>query len=227
MFSVLPPSRVPSRQPRRRSSATRGTRVVVEFTTAGRVDARIAPVASARTSSSIRARASMRWRRKAAGRARCGISARCASASPCARVWPSPTFPRSKAFRAALVAARSVAYTDPAAGGTAGSHFAAVIEKLGLTEELAGKRHLALDGLDVMRKVRSGEVDLGITQVSEILLRRPRDIRGAASRSRAGADDLLGVRARDRGSRRSRIRRGAHQRRRARAIRRRRIRVTR
>ena len=75
-----------------------------------------------------------------------------------------------RAFAPRSLAAPSVAYTDPAAGGTAGSHFAAVIEKLGLTEALAGKRHLAADGLDVMRKVRSGEVELGITQVSEILL---------------------------------------------------------
>ena len=70
---------------------------------------------------------------------------------------PKPDVSTVEAFRAALVAARSVAYTDPAAGGTAGSHFAAVIEKLGLTEELAGKRHLALDGLDVMRKVKAAK----------------------------------------------------------------------
>src|SRR5262249_55055945 len=83
---------------------------------------------------------------------------------------PRPDVSNVDAFRAALIAARSVAYTDPAAGGTAGSHFAAVIERLGLTEALAGKRRLAVDGLDVMRKITRGEVELGITQASEILL---------------------------------------------------------
>ena len=34
---------------------------------------------------------------------------------------------------------------------------------------MAGKRRLAADGLDVMRKIQSGEAELGITQVSEIL----------------------------------------------------------
>ena len=82
---------------------------------------------------------------------------------------PRPDVSNIDAFRAALVAAKSVAYTDPAAGGTAGSYFAAVIEKLGLADALAGKRRLAADGLDVMRKIKSGEVELGIT-ASEILL---------------------------------------------------------
>src|SRR4030095_9641421 len=59
---------------------------------------------------------------------------------------------------------------ERAAAGTAGTHFVAMIEKLGLTDALAAKRRLAADGLDVMRKVKSGEVELGITQASEILL---------------------------------------------------------
>jgi len=146
-----------------------GNRVVFEFTTAGRVDARIAggerPDLIVNTRARLDALAAKGGRAGAVrdlGTVRVGVAVR--------NGLPKSDVSTVEAFRAALVAARSVAYTDPAAGGTAGSHFAAVIEKLGLTEELAGKRHLALDGLDVMRKVRSGEVDLGITQVSEILL---------------------------------------------------------
>jgi molybdate transport system substrate-binding protein len=82
---------------------------------------------------------------------------------------PKPDVSTVEAFRAAPWRA-SVAYTDPAAGGTAGGHFATVIERLGIADVLASKRHLAADGLDVMRKIKSGEVELGITQVSEILL---------------------------------------------------------
>ena len=40
---------------------------------------------------------------------------------------------------------------------------------LRIAEAMAAKRRLAADGLDVMRKVSSGEAELGITQASEIL----------------------------------------------------------
>ena len=146
-----------------------GNHVVFEFTTAGRVDSRIA--AGERPDLVVNTRARLDALAAKGGRAgtvqdlgtvRVGIAVRKGS--------PKPDISTVDAFRAALIAAGSVAYTDPASGGTAGSHFAAVIERLGLTDVLAGKRHLAADGLDVMRKVRSGEVELGITQVSEILL---------------------------------------------------------
>ena len=67
--------------------------------------------------------------------------------------------------------AQSVAYTDPAAGGTAGSHFATV-----LSNGSASRTRLPASAISrptvsiVMRKIKSGEVELGITQVSEILL---------------------------------------------------------
>ena len=119
-----------------------GNRVVFEFTTAGRVDARIAggerPDLIVNTRARLDALAAKGGRAGAVrdlGTVRVGVAVR--------NGLPKPDVSTVEAFRAALVAARSVAYTDPAAGGTAGSHFAAVIEKLGLTEELAGKRHLA------------------------------------------------------------------------------------
>ncbi len=82
---------------------------------------------------------------------------------------PRPDVSSVETFRAALLAAESVAYTDPAAGGTAGTYFASVIDRLGLAEAMRSKRRLAADGLDVMRMVATGEAELGITQVSEIL----------------------------------------------------------
>jgi len=82
---------------------------------------------------------------------------------------PRPDVSSVEAFRAALLATESVAYTNPAAGGTAGTYFAGVIDRLGLADAMQSKRRLAADGLDVMRMVTAGEADLGITQVSEIL----------------------------------------------------------
>jgi molybdate transport system substrate-binding protein len=144
-------------------------RVVLEFTTAGKVDAKIA--AGERPDLVVNSRTRLDALVAKGGRAGTVQDLGIVSVGVAVRAGtPRPDVSNVDAFRAALVAAQSVAYTDPAAGGTAGSYFTAVIERLGLTDALAGKRRLAADGLDVMRKIKSGEVELGITQVSEILL---------------------------------------------------------
>ena len=144
-----------------------GNCVVFEFTTAGQVESRLA--AGARPDIVVNTRA--RLAAQAANRngivrdlgtVRIGVAARAGS--------PRPDISTVDAFRAALLAAQSVAFTDPAAGGTAGTHFAGVLDRLGIADVMAGKRRLAADGLDVMRKIQKGEAELGITQVSEILL---------------------------------------------------------
>jgi molybdate transport system substrate-binding protein len=146
-----------------------GHRVVLEFTTAGKVDSRVAAgerpylVVNSRTRlDALVAKGSRAGTVQDLGTVSIGVAVRAGA--------PRPDVSNVDAFRAALLAAQSVAYTDPAAGGTAGTYFAAMIEKLGLTDALAAKRRLAADGLDVMRKIKSGEAELGITQVSEILL---------------------------------------------------------
>jgi molybdate transport system substrate-binding protein len=144
-------------------------RVVFEFTTAGKVDSKIA--AGERPDLVVNSRTRLDALVAKGGRAGTVQDLGIVSVGVAVRQGaPRPDVSNVDGFRAALIAAKSVAYTDPAAGGTAGSHFTAVIEKLGLSDALASKRRLAADGLDVMRKIKSGEVELGITQVSEILL---------------------------------------------------------
>src|SRR5262249_34236590 len=82
---------------------------------------------------------------------------------------PRPDLSSADAFRQSLLAAKSIAYSDPTKGATTGIHFDKIVDQLGLREALAGKTVLAANGLDVMRKVAKGEVALGITQTSEIL----------------------------------------------------------
>ena len=74
-----------------------------------------------------------------------------------------------------------------------GIHFAKVIDDLGLRSELAGKIVLAANGIDVARKVASGEAELGITQVSEIRHVDATPARRPAARCAATGDDLHGV----------------------------------
>src|SRR5205823_13339450 len=49
---------------------------------------------------------------------------------------PKPDISSAEAFKKSLLAAKSIAYTDPASGATSGTHLAQVVEKLGIAAEL-------------------------------------------------------------------------------------------
>ena len=70
---------------------------------------------------------------------------------------PKPDIGSEEALKKALLAARSVAYSDPALGGTSGVHAKALIERLGIANDLAVGDHFD-----------DGEVELGFAQLSEI-----------------------------------------------------------
>jgi len=52
---------------------------------------------------------------------------------------PHPDISSVAGFRRSLLVARSVAYTDPASGGTSGIHLAKIFERLGIAGDLKGK----------------------------------------------------------------------------------------
>jgi molybdate transport system substrate-binding protein len=79
-----------------------------------------------------------------------------------------PDISTMEAFKATLLAAKTVAYVDPASGGTSGIYIAVQIEKMGLTEALKPKLRLQSGGY-VAEKVARGEAEIVIHQVSEIL----------------------------------------------------------
>jgi molybdate transport system substrate-binding protein len=72
------------------------------------------------------------------------------------------------AFRRALLAAKSIVFTDPAAGGASGIHFRNVIERLGVTEDVMAKARLNSGSYNA-EFVARGEAELAIQQISEIL----------------------------------------------------------
>ncbi|MBN9488781.1 MAG: substrate-binding domain-containing protein [Alphaproteobacteria bacterium] len=72
------------------------------------------------------------------------------------------------AFKRSMLAARSIAYPDPAGGGASGIYVASVLERLGIAAEMKPKTKLStLATLYV--SVASGDVEIGFNQVSEIL----------------------------------------------------------
>lgn len=106
------------------------------------------------------------------GRLTGGVSARLGdtvaglAAPPAA---PKPDVSTPDRLKAALLTARRIAFSDPARGATVGTHFMKVIETLGIRDEVLKKATLAPDGVETMRLVLEGQVDLGVTQTSEIV----------------------------------------------------------
>jgi molybdate transport system substrate-binding protein len=71
-------------------------------------------------------------------------------------------------FKKALLNAKSVAYIDPASGGSSGIYVAKLLESLGIAEQIKPKSVLIKGGY-VAEHVARGEAELGIHQISEIL----------------------------------------------------------
>jgi molybdate transport system substrate-binding protein len=71
-------------------------------------------------------------------------------------------------FRQALLAARAVAYIDPASGGSSGIYVAGLLDKLGIGARIRPKSVLVMGGHAADRIV-TGEADLAVHQISEIL----------------------------------------------------------
>jgi molybdate transport system substrate-binding protein len=69
----------------------------------------------------------------------------------------------------ALRAPPRIAMADPASGATAGTHFQAVLEKLGLAAELAPRITRHANGMLAVAEVAAGRADVGVSQVTEIV----------------------------------------------------------
>ena len=82
---------------------------------------------------------------------------------------PAPDISTPDAFKRALIAAKTVSYTDPKAGGSSGTFFAALLERLGIAEAVNQKAVLGKRGYEVAQAVADGRAEIGTTFISEIL----------------------------------------------------------
>jgi molybdate transport system substrate-binding protein len=82
---------------------------------------------------------------------------------------PKPDVSSAEKLKAALLAAKRIAVSDPARGATVGTHFMKVIERLGIKDAVQPKITFAPDGVETMRLVVEKKVDLGVSQSSEIV----------------------------------------------------------
>ena len=80
-----------------------------------------------------------------------------------------PDVSTPEAFRQALIAARNVAFSDAAVGGSAGVYLARLFVEMGLADEIARKGMPQQSGGEVATRVANGEADIGMTLMAEIV----------------------------------------------------------
>jgi molybdate transport system substrate-binding protein len=81
---------------------------------------------------------------------------------------PLPDISSVDAFKRSLLAAKSVAYIDPAAGGSSGIYVGGLLERLGIAAAINAKAKL-IHGGAVAEHIAEGEAEIGVHQISEIL----------------------------------------------------------
>jgi molybdate transport system substrate-binding protein len=79
-----------------------------------------------------------------------------------------PDISTVEAFKKALLDAKSVAYIDPASGGSSGIYVDKLLVTLGIADQIKPKAKLKQGG-HVADLIASGEAELGIHQISEIV----------------------------------------------------------
>jgi molybdate transport system substrate-binding protein len=99
--------------------------------------------------------------RRALGRTSIGVAVKAGAALP--------DIATPEAFRRALLAARSIAVSDIAVGGTAGKHLAQMFERIGIADAIERKVLRCSSGADVTQRVADGEAEIGMTFISEML----------------------------------------------------------
>jgi molybdate transport system substrate-binding protein len=81
---------------------------------------------------------------------------------------PSPDLSSADGFKASLLAARSVSYVNPAAGGTSGTYFEGLMKRMGIADQMKNKIVYRNQGSEVADAVAKGDAELGISFIAEL-----------------------------------------------------------
>jgi molybdate transport system substrate-binding protein len=81
---------------------------------------------------------------------------------------PKPDISTAAAVKRTLLAAKSIAYPNPAGGAAAGVSFDETLKKLGIAEQVEPRLKRAQGGAGAMAMAAKGEVEIGVTFVSEM-----------------------------------------------------------
>jgi molybdate transport system substrate-binding protein len=81
---------------------------------------------------------------------------------------PKPDISTPEAVKRMLLAAKSIAFPNAARGAAAGVSFEETLKKLGIYEQMQPKIKPAQGGAGAMKMVANGEVEIGLTFLSEM-----------------------------------------------------------
>jgi len=82
---------------------------------------------------------------------------------------PKPDISTPDAVKRMLLAARAIAYPNGASGAAAGVSFDETLARLGIADQMKTKITRAQGGASAMAALAKGEVDIGLTFISEII----------------------------------------------------------
>jgi len=84
---------------------------------------------------------------------------------------PKPDISSPETLKRTLLAAKSITYTNPAHGGTSGPHFAKVLDRLGIANEMKPRTVFPKTpgGAALGVLVANGEAEIGVQQIQELI----------------------------------------------------------
>jgi molybdate transport system substrate-binding protein len=150
-----------------------GHKLVIEYATAGKVEEKVAAdeaidvaiLTKPRAEKLVRAAKLVGGTTTVLARVPIGLAVKKGAAHP--------DISSVEAFKRTLLNAKSIAYVDPASGGTSGIFLAQALEKLGIAAELKSKIRLVSPAGQssprVGEVVQRGEAEIGIQPISELM----------------------------------------------------------
>jgi molybdate transport system substrate-binding protein len=82
---------------------------------------------------------------------------------------PKPDISTAEALKQTLVKAKSIAYSEPSAGGASGVYFAKLLERMGIAEQMQAKTKYPPAGGFSAELLLTGEAELAVQQKPELL----------------------------------------------------------
>src|SRR4029077_6020942 len=82
---------------------------------------------------------------------------------------PKPDISTPEALKRTLLAAKSIAYSEPSAGGASGVYFAKLLERMGIAEAMKPKTKYPPPGGFSANLLLTGEAELAVQQKPELL----------------------------------------------------------
>lgn len=105
---------------------------------------------------------------------------------------PKPDISTPEAVKRMLLAAKFISYPDSSRGAAAGVSFDTTLKALGIAEQMKPKIKIAQGGAGAMALLAKGEIDIGLTFISEIITEPGVEVVGPLPREISTPTSLVG-----------------------------------